>query len=72
MKITEENLNLLSDVESIGREYEAEITKYLRRLESNQRFITMLHERLGLLKDQQFHNGDINADKKQRNNITLR
>merc|ERR1711990_915846 len=63
MKITDENLNLLSDVEKIGREYETEITKYLRRLESNQKFILLLNERVDLLKDQQFHNGDINADK---------
>ena len=67
MKITEENLNLLSDVEKIGREYETEITKYLRRLDSNQKFILLLKERVDLLKDQQFHNGDINADKKQTN-----
>ena len=67
MKITDENLNLLSDVDKIGREYETEITKYLRRLESNRKFILLLNERVDLLKDQQFHNGDINADKKQHN-----
>ena len=67
MKITDENLNLLSDVDKIGREYETEITKYLRRLESNRKFILLLNERVDLLKDQQFHNGDINADKKQPN-----
>ena len=65
MKITEENLELLSDVEKIGREYETEITKYLRRLDSNRKFIFLLNERVDLLKEQQFHNGDINADKKQ-------